>query len=586
MKLNTKIVFLPLVLLLVSCTAREDLRVSPNNQRHFHDQEEMNTLRSLIRYGEQQGNPAPALNNSRVFVVPIEFKDYPAEEIGMYYNSETVGNTSTTAVAKRFEGDKVGTGRGKEKALQDIKNVYFSSTYDEDGNAVGTCWESLTSYYKKSSYNKLRFNGIVAPWYRPVMDYERPEDTWATAAEWASTSELAAAVLATDIIAYYSNETEKNYLELEKEDGTKFKDGKDFLKYFDSDGDGFFDYISMVYSAPFYATNVANGEYKKPINNDIFWAYCGGISGKDDGKVDAPVVNKYSFFSYYTFVEAGKLEINEELETEKTRPWTCQEISDGVPMDAHTLIHESGHAIGLPDFYDTSYSGKLPAGKVDMMDHNIGDHNSYTKTQLGWVDPIVVTGPTQVSIRSFTETGDCIMVPYRGFYKDHPERGNSTMIEYLAIELYTPTGVNKADSEHSYRGDYPKCPSIPGLKIYHVDSRLGVFNTTKFIDFTESISGSYPTWTRIASTNSDNDHVEDFWQLQFLNRDSEKMSTLVENASLFQAGDTFNDDNNYGDFIMNEVTKDKEEEIPFGYKITIKECNENGATILFEATQY
>ena len=573
---NAALIMLPIALLLTAC-ASEDMRVSPTHQRKFRDEDEKNTLVDVITKGERRGKPAPSKGNTRVFVVPIEFKDYPADEIGKYYNSKVEGN-GDNGYAHRYE-DSTAEGRGAENALRDIEAVYFGEPED-------TYWHSLASYYKESSYNQLRFNGIVAPWYRPVSDIERPEDTWQTAKEWAK-SRTAAAQLADQVVNYYADDVSKHYLELTKEDGTAFTSGQDFLQYFDSDKDGFFDLVEMVYSAPFYATDVAGGVYKKGINNDIFWAYCGDLSSYEDANVTRPSVNKYAFFSYYTFVEAGKLVEGADGEF-RFEKWTTNEISDGTAkMDAHTLIHETGHAIGLPDYYDTSYSGKNPIGSVDMMCMNVGDHNSYSKTQLGWVDPIVVTGATQVTIRSFTDTGDCIMVPYRGFYKDHEEKGNSSNIEYLAIELYTPTGVNKTDSEHNYAGNYPLCPSIPGVKIYHVDSRLGIFSAAqKFTSFTETITNMGQNgYVSVASSNSNDQHVEDFWQIEFLPRSSETTMTLVDNTNLWQAGDTFNTAENYTDFVMNETRGEEETEIPFGYKITIKECSANGATILIEGVK-
>ena len=571
------IISLPFIILASGCNG--DNKVSPTHQRHFHDEKEVNTLREVEHYGEKLAYSAPSTGNTRVFVVPVEFKDYPADEIGKYYNSdlETKGGKR---VAKRYDDpqkdDIPENGRGREAAREDIRKIYF-------GDAEDTQWHSLRSYYETSSYGNLHFEGLVADWFRPYSDWERP-DTWATAAEWASGTGAANA-LATQLIDLYGDETSKKYAEFKNEDGTQmFNSGTEFLQYFDSDHDGCFDLIEIVYSAPFYATDVANQSYDKPIDNDIFWAYC-GMHATGSENVNRPTISKYAFFSYYTFVENGKLV--QRGDEEKQESWTCREIVQGVPMDAHTLIHETGHAIGLPDFYDTSYSGKNASGSVDMMDHNVGDHNSYSKTQLGWVDPVVVTGPTLVTVKSFTETGECIMVPYRGFYKDHEEYGNSTYIEYLAIELYTPTGVNKLDSEHQYAGSYPKCPSIAGIKIYHVDSRLGVFNWNggwKFVDFTEKIVGTGSLGqVSVASTNSNNNHVEDYWQLQYISRDEASTITLVSNESLFQAGDTFNSDTSYSDFKMNECYKDSEEHIPFGYKITIQECSASGATILFEA---
>ena len=50
--------------------------------------------------------------------------------------------------------------------------------------------------------------------------------------------------------------------------------------------------------------------------------------------------------------------------------------------DAHTVVHETGHALGLLDYYSTGYDGSTPAAGIDMMDHNVGDHNAYSKWTL------------------------------------------------------------------------------------------------------------------------------------------------------------------------------------------------------------
>lgn len=69
------------------------------------------------------------------------------------------------------------------------------------------------------------------------------------------------------------------------------------------------------------------------------------------------------------------------------------------PSDAlsalSTLIHECGHALGLPDYYryvapddDGRSSGDALGrgiGTFDMMDGNVGDHNGFSKWMLGWV---------------------------------------------------------------------------------------------------------------------------------------------------------------------------------------------------------
>ena len=57
-----------------------------------------------------------------------------------------------------------------------------------------------------------------------------------------------------------------------------------------------------------------------------------------------------------------------------------------------SAIHESGHALGLPDLYDdgvwmdSSYDGEpAGSGSFDMMDTNAGDIDGYLKYALGWI---------------------------------------------------------------------------------------------------------------------------------------------------------------------------------------------------------
>ncbi len=60
-------------------------------------------------------------------------------------------------------------------------------------------------------------------------------------------------------------------------------------------------------------------------------------------------------------------------------------------------IHETGHLLGLPDYYDYDASNgpKGGVGGWDMMDSNWGDHNAFSKYLLGWIDPIVISSGTQ-----------------------------------------------------------------------------------------------------------------------------------------------------------------------------------------------
>ena len=84
-KLLTLAMLLPFVSSLSSCG---EIAPSPENQRKFRDEEEKITMTQVIKDGEKQGYPAPSVGKTKVFVVPVEFTDYPADEIGALYNSD------------------------------------------------------------------------------------------------------------------------------------------------------------------------------------------------------------------------------------------------------------------------------------------------------------------------------------------------------------------------------------------------------------------------------------------------------------------------------------------------------------------
>lgn len=556
-KALTMLALLPIVTMVSSC---ESNTPSLDNQRKFRDQPETITLSQVIRNGEKQGYAAPSTGDTRVFVVPVQFTDYPAEEVGKYYNSETKDKKAYKHT------DSTATGRGAELAREDIRKVFF-------GEPEETMWHSLSSYYKSSSYGKLNFNGLVAPWFDVYTNAFTMKPV--SAKEFAENS--TAAALAQNILAYYSDDQMKKFAIFKDEDGKQmFNSGTEFLKYFDSNNDGCFDCIEMVYSAPYYATYTNDKGVDVAIDNDKFWAYCGGTT--TEGDVNKPRLSKWAFQSYYTCFEGGV------FDNGSWRPWTCEEISSGVAkVDGHTIIHETGHALGLADYYDYDYK-RNPIASVDMMAYNVGDHDSYSKSLLGWTNPYVVTGPTTITLNSFTDTGDCIMVPYKGYFKDNEKYGNTFYTEYLAIEYYTPTGVNVLDGKQAYAGSYPVCPTQAGIKVYHVDSRLGLYDYSgsssngKFVGYTETILNT--TSNQLLTTGNSNTGTRTVqkedgsynWLIEYLSKDGKSVSN-VANDNMFHEGDSFGYDT-YKDYTFNSGKK-------FGFKFTIDSMSEDSVTLTF-----
>ena len=122
-----------------------------------------------------------------------------------------------------------------------------------------------------------------------------------------------------------------------------------------------------------------------------------------------------------------------------------------LKCNTNSLIHETGHLLGLNDYYsyDTDErkdrtgavftGGALEGGLggMDMMDTNIGDHNVFSKYLLGWVDPTVIEFEDipnlkgeSFDIRPSAVAGDAI------FIKMKPS--DDMFTELLVIEAVSP----------------------------------------------------------------------------------------------------------------------------------------------------
>ncbi len=300
------------------------------------------------------------------------------------------------------------------------------------GDANETGWESVASYYKKASYGALTLTGTVT---RPV-----------TLQESASQLENDASKVSD---GQYTNDILRSVLNVLDND-------IDFSEY-DVNNDGYIDAVWMVY-APSY-----------DASSDLYWAYTTWATSNSlfDGK-------KASLYSWASkdFLTAGKY-------------YKSSLLGDTPLADAHTFIHETGHMLGLDDYYsydagkDKSSSTYYdsPLGGVDMMDFNIGDHCAFSKYLLGWKSPTVVTeeylkaNNNVLTLKSFTESGQSYLLPV--YNADNEMVYNGTPFdEYLLVEYYTPTNLNYKDSLKVYTanlGTYTKS----GVLVTHINATIG-----------------------------------------------------------------------------------------------------------------
>ena len=281
------------------------------------------------------------------------------------------------------------------------------------GESKMTTFESLSSFYDYSSYGQLKFNGFVTDFY----NYP-----YASYELGSGTSSVSSKVAGSALEWFY-----ETYQDLDKEQ-------------FDMDKDNFIDALFIVY----------NHEVSDS-SSSLWWAYADHINTGTVGNVNAPYGSSYAWISY-DFLKSKK-----------------------VKSETHVPIHESGHLFGLEDYYNTNESAKFqPTGYVDMMDRNIGDHTGYSKMLLNWTTPYVVNGSGKITLKPFSTSGDLLLIPTNKGWNKTPYD------EYLLLEYYTPSGLYKKEAGTKYvykENEVFTFLDKPGLKVYHVDSRVGYFDS-------------------------------------------------------------------------------------------------------------
>jgi hypothetical protein len=207
-----------------------------------------------------------------------------------------------------------------------------------------------------------------------------------------------------------------------------------------------------------------------------------------------------------------------------------------------------------------------------MMDYNVGDHNGFSKAVFGWLTPKVVTKPTDVSLRPLYQQPDVAIIPIN--YDD------TLLDEYLLIEYYQPQGLNQKDSIQQFAGYYPRTFSIDGIKIYHIDARLGRFirglGSFQFSDYVRNIGvRTNDVYYGIANSNTaSRSAVASNKLLRLLEPDGStrlRHGYVATNRSLFTEGMAF-DETNYPNYTFNNGTI-------FNYSITIDTIDTEVATI-------
>jgi len=195
--------------------------------------------------------------------------------------------------------------------------------------------------------------------------------------------------------------------------------GHDFTQY-DNDGDGEIDYLMVIWTGP-------HGDWAT-----FWWAYMTEFSDSSY-QVDGKRLKTYSW------------------------QWESRDYPIG-DVSVRTFIHETGHALGLPDYYDydDSVGPRGGVGGLDMMDASQGDHNCFSKFLLDWINPPTygTVGNFSVTLRPSATTEDAALV----MPKATP--GNQFAEFFMIQNRY------RANNDTAFPND--------GLLFWHVDARLNL----------------------------------------------------------------------------------------------------------------
>ena len=290
----------------------------------------------------------PSIGRPKALVVPIEFPDATASSKGC----------QISLIEKAFNGSS-----------KDVE------------------WESVNSFFKKSSYGKVDVEfDVMNSWYRTKSNSTYYQNYKSNTSYYVDPAEI--------IIKEYLTNNPHNL---------------DFSDY-DTNGDTYIDAIYLIY------TKIVN--YND--SNSMWWAYQYYYMNEDyfDG-----VTPYYFMFAGYEFLTENK-----------------------AKCDTHTFIHETGHLFGLEDYYDYDENKGIKGGGLagaDIMDYTVGDHNPFSKMLLGWANnPILITTKTSITIdlEAFQRNGDFVILA------NNFDESLGMYQEYFIVEYWTPDGLNDYDA--------------------------------------------------------------------------------------------------------------------------------------------
>lgn len=356
----------------------------------------------------------------------------------------------------------------KESIISNTKKQLFSNLesmfFDEINSSEK--WESVKTYYEKESFGKIKITGTVADWYEYSLTATEYKDG-------PSKRELI-------------NQALKKYFDNHPEESRKD---------YDCNGDGFIDVVVSALAAPSFSSYDYGGQRSMKLYTQAFHL----IDDADDERnIKNPGIN------------AGINLINNNFGYTN---------ASGLPY-SQIAIHEFGHLFGVKDYYDES-GNVNHSGGLNMQTHNCNGHEPFSLMSIGWANPIIPTETCTIKINDFQSSHDFILLTPQWNSND------SAFDEYLLLELFTPTGLNRFNSSANYTG----------IRLWHVNATL--YNKSKK-QMTDDVSAAtsfafnndWTTDTRFGGNNGGcasyelNKDYQKYSLLHLIRHDSNAMNTL------------------------------------------------------------
>lgn len=326
---------------------------------------------------------------------------------------QTTGDAAILTVRAEFQDVKFDDGCYTEEQLRAMFDGIDTASFS---NADLDMYESLSGYYERSSYGKLHIN-CGDQIYSCTLSHDR---------------------------SYYS---EAGGDELVKEVLNQLDDEIDYEDY-DLDQDGYLDGICINFAGP------------DEGRDSLWWSHAAWYQNIPKTETDDPESEAADSWdgikaANYMFLHTSLLDDSGKVNTDDA--WGHR-----------VLIHETGHMLGLADYYneENEDNGILTE---DMMCDNKGDHNGFSKWLLGWLKEDQVLWLTKDSVEEDGQTVELTALSSEDSSEEEPliaviapekaSDSNGIYAEYFVVE-YDEVDVGNYDGTTS------------GFRVFHVDARL------------------------------------------------------------------------------------------------------------------